>query len=251
MKRWRSARRAALLGWTVGTAALAITLVLGVCIAAWVDLAPAAKGFSMKKGEGVLPAFIRLRLPAGVAGLMLAAIFAASMSSLDSAIHSMSTAGIVDFLRRFSRRPPSPRAELLTARFATVGFGIVAVFGALHAAAADKSILESLVTWLGYFAGPLLGLFLLGLLTRRTEQVGALVGTAVAFAVVAFVVLSGILGTEGPSGKMVWIVHPLWLAPASCLVTLGVGTLVSRFRPAPDRAHLEGLTLWTRKGPRA
>jgi solute:Na+ symporter, SSS family len=235
----RSARRAGITAWTVGTIATAITLFLGVCIAAWADLAPTAGTFSPPVGDDVLPMFIAARLPAGLAGLMLAAIFAASMSSIDSAIHSMSTAGIVDFLRRFSKRPPSPKAELRAARLGTVAFGVIAVLGALYAAAGEAHIFETLFKWLAYFAGPLLGLFLLGLLTRRVEQVGALVGAGVAG---GFVLLCVIIEAPRAFGF-----HPLWFAPGSCLLTFGYGYVVSLLRPPPPTDRIEGLTLFTRR----
>lgn len=223
-----AARRAALCGWAVGAVALGLTLFLGVCIRAWSELAPVAvDAFEVRRNDQVLPAFILARLPAGVAGLMLAAIFAASMSSLDSAIHSMSTATIVDFVRRFSKRAPDPRRELRVARAATVLIGIGAIGGALAAARAETQILETLVTWLGYFAGPLLGMFLLGMTSARANETGVLVGAVASF--VAVVVIVWQLGT------MPWGFHRIWLTPFSCASTLAVGWLVSLATGAPDR----------------
>jgi SSS family solute:Na+ symporter len=226
------ARRAAYTAWAIGTTALFLSLLLGVCLAAWTSLVPGAP--PLEEGDRALPAFIGARLPAGVAGLMLAAIFAASMSSLDSAIHSTATAFLVDFVRRFSKRPPTPRAELFWARAATAGFGILATLGALLAAGQSKGILETLVTWLGYFAGPLLGLFLLGIASRRANEVGVLSGVATAFLAVGAAVLLGIPKALG--------LHSLWLAPFSAAVTLGVGWAASFLRPPPGAGRLEGLT---------
>ena len=226
----RSARRAALTGWAVGTAALGLTLFLGVCLAAWVDLAPDAE--ALPSGGKVLPGFIAGRLPSGLAGLMLAAIFAASLSSLDSAIHSTSTALIVDFFRRFSA--PDARRELLVARLTTVAVGVLATLGAVYAAERQTGILKTLVTWLGYVAGPLLGLFLLGLLVKRANQVGALVGVAISMAAVLAVAW---FGPEQP-----WGFDRLWLAPFSCALTGVLGWLASLARPAPDPARLRGLS---------
>lgn len=229
-----SARRVAVTGWTIGTFSLGFTLFLGACLSAWVALAPAAKGFAVEKGAEVLPAFLVARLPAGVAGLLLAAIFAASMSSLDSAIHSMSTASIVDFLRRFSRRTPSRRAELLTARFTTVACGVLATIGALLAADLHTTILETLVTWLGYVAGPLLGLFLLGMLTKQANETGALLGLAAGGVQVA---LSLALALPQRSG-----LHPLWIAPLSCVETFAVGWTLSLFFPPTAKRTSRGAT---------
>jgi SSS family solute:Na+ symporter len=226
----RAARRAALTGWAAGTLALGLTLFLGVGLAAWVDLAPDAA--ALAGGGKVLPGFIASRLPAGLAGLMLAAIFAASMSSLDSAIHSISTAAIVDFLRRFSA--PDARRELLLARLTTVAVGVLATLGAVYAADRQTGILKTLVTWLGYVAGPLLGLFLLGLLVKRANQVGALIGVGAAAAAVLFVAW---LGPDKP-----WGFDRLWLAPFSCVLTCLVGWLASLAGPVPDPSRLHGLS---------
>jgi SSS family solute:Na+ symporter len=215
-----SARRAALTGWVAGTVTLGLTLFLGVVLGAWLSLAPAARGLVAEKGDAVLPLFIGARLPAGLEGLMLAAIFAASMSSLDSAIHSISTAVIVDFQRRFSRRERNVRAELRLARVVTACVGVLATIGALYAAERSALILETLITWLGYFAGPLLGLFLLGMLTRGVTERGALTGVGAAFAgIVALLTFTG--------GPRSFGFHPLWIAPASLAVTLAVGMVAS------------------------
>jgi SSS family solute:Na+ symporter len=214
-----AARRAAFTGWTVGTITLGLTLFLGVCLGVWQKLAPGGAALDVERSDQVLPAFIDLRLPVGVAGLMLAAIFAASMSSLDSAIHSMSTVAIVDFLRRFARRKPDSRTELRVARFGTVLFGLLAIVGALYAAETSTQLLETLVTWLGYFAGPLLGLFLLGMLTKRVDEPSALLGVGIALESEIFVLVL--------AGPRPWGFHPLWLAPFSCGATLVVGFLAS------------------------
>lgn len=224
----RSARRAAISAWAVGAVAVSLTLFLGVCLGAWSDLVP---GAALPKGDEVLPSFIDARLPAGIAGLLLACVLGASMASLDSPIHSTSTAVLVDFVRRFARHPPDAKAELFWARFAVVAFGLAAAAGALYASTLAEGILDNLVRWLGYFAGPLLGLFLLGMLSRRANEPGALAGVAA-----AFVLLGAGIGCGVP-----WGFHPLWLAPASAAATAGVGWAASLLRPPPDPLRLRGL----------
>jgi len=226
-----SARRAAISAWGIGAVAVLLTLLLGVCLSAWIDLVPGGSG--VPKGDRVLPSFIGTRLPAGVAGLLLAAVLGASMSSLDAPIHSTSTAFLVDFVRRFARRPPSAKAEILWARVATVAFGAAATLGAFYAAGREGGILQTLVTWLGYFAGPLLGLFLLGMLSTRANEPGALVGVGAAFL--------GILLALRAGGSKPWGFHPLWFAPASAAVTGGLGWAASLFWRPPDPLRLRGL----------
>ncbi|MEM8882654.1 MAG: sodium/solute symporter [Planctomycetota bacterium] len=208
-----SARRAAFTGWLAGTIALAMTLVLGVALSAWSELAPAAEGFTVEKGDEALPRFLVARLPPGLAGLMLAAIFAASMSSLDSAIHSMSTSFLVDIVRRPSLR---------LARLMTVVVGFVATFGALAAARSESGLLVTMVTWLAYFAGPMLGLFLVGMLSKRPRERHALLGVAAGIAMV-FVLAQF---------TAVLPFHRLWLCPIATLTTLLTGWAASLGRPA-------------------
>jgi SSS family solute:Na+ symporter len=216
-----AARRAAITGWAVGTVALGATLFLGACLAIWAS--HHHRPLDVDGADAVLPAFLRTRLPAGFAGLVLAAILASSMSSLDSAIHSMSTAVIVDFRRRFARRAPGAAAELRVARLTTVACGVLATIGALYAAQRGEALLNLLIGWLGYFAGPLLGLFLLGMLTRRVREAEAMAGVVAALAAVTWLVVF-------PPEGLFHDVHRLWLAPFSCAVTVGVALAVFGFR---------------------
>ncbi len=229
-----SARRAAFLGWGIGFVAVALTLFLGVSLATW---AVEAQGGEVLKGAGndVLPLFIVHRLPAGLSGLLVAAIFAASMSSMDSAIHSMSTATLVDFVRRFRRTPLPADSELRLARVLTAVFGVAAIGMALVAAGRSESLLRTLINWLGYFAGPLLGLFSLGIFSRRATQTGALIGVTCGAALVMIAVLLDV------PAKL--HVQKLWLAPLALVVTVGVGWLASLLTPPPDTAQTDGMTL--------
>ncbi|MHC4939897.1 MAG: sodium:solute symporter family transporter [Planctomycetota bacterium] len=204
----KSARRAALTGWLAGSIALSITLLLGVAIFAWQELAPAAEGFAIDKGDKVLPKFLVTRMPAGMAGLMLAAIFAASMSSLDSAVHAMSTSFMVDIVRR---------RDLRLARIATIVVGVIATFGALAAARSETGLLETMASWLAYFAGPMLGLFLLGMLTKVREG-AALFGAATG---VLLVFVLAWYQNELPF-------HRLWLCPIATVATVVAGAIRGR-----------------------
>ena len=220
----RDARRAALTGWGIGLIAVTVTLVLGVGLGAWF-----AHEGRIVKPDRMLATFVAERLPAGLGGLFVVAIFAAAMSSIDSAIHSMSTVTIIDGLKRW--RPGDLGRELLVARLLTVAFGLLGIAAAFTVAlaAGETTLLDTLLTWLGYFAGPIVGFFLLGVLTRAHGDF-ALEGVIVAFAGVATSVARDLPGLAG--------FHPLWLAPAAALVTFGYGVVGSRFaapgEPAPD-----------------
>jgi len=117
----------------------------------------------------------------------------------------------------------------------------VATHGAIVAAQAQTTLLETLVTWLGYFAGPLLGLFLLGMLTRRANEFGALVGTGVAILFVLALAWAW-TGPESGTPYKPWGFHRLWFAPFSCALTIVLGFLASLLRPPPSKEQLHGLT---------
>ena len=131
--------------------------------------------------------------------------------------------------------------ELRFAREMTLLFGLVATHGAIVAAQAQTTLLETLVTWLGYFAGPLLGLFLLGMLTRRANEFGALVGTGVAILFVLALAWAW-TGPESGTPYKPWGFHRLWFAPFSCALTIVLGFLASLLRPPPSKEQLHGLT---------
>ncbi len=116
------ARRAALTGWAVGLFVTLITLLLGVLFFAFYQ-APRARALPGLAPDAIFPRFAADHLPAGILGLAVAAIFAAAMSSLDSALHSLSTSSVVDLYRRFFSSNRSDMHYLKVARGATLSLG--------------------------------------------------------------------------------------------------------------------------------
>jgi SSS family solute:Na+ symporter len=227
------ARRAALLGWGVGAFVTVITLFLGVLLFAFYR---GSAGDVPASADAIFPHFVSTQLPAGVAGLLVAAIFAAGMSSLDSALNSMATASVVDIYRRFLNPSGEDRHYLRAARVMTFVWGVVGILAGLYVAGRG-SLLAMAVRYVGYFAGPVLGLFLLGFLTRRTNGRGALAGVTVSF---AFVVLAinapRLFGTTAP-------VSGIWIAAWGTAVCVTVGRLASQLWPAPDPERIRGLVV--------
>ena len=183
------------------------------------------------KNDEVFPWFIVEHLPSGISGLVIAAVFAASMSSLDSSMNSVATAIVCDFYRRWWPAVDDARC-LRLARWITVATGVFGGGVAIMLARTDiSSIWDTLRTIFGFFGGPLLGVFLLAALTRRTNSVGALVGLAMGILTTLLAVkytalnfmLYGMIGT------------------LSCLFG---GVLVSLVVPVRQR-DLNGLTIWT------
>ena len=141
--------------------------------------------------DDVLPWFVAHEMPAGVSGLVIAGLFAAAMSSLDSSMNSMATAITTDFYGR-AKPGASDARRLRLARVLTVALGVVGTGSAVWMAAyGGKSMLDQYLAVVGLFLGGLGGLFLLGIATRRASGTAALIGFAGSAAVLAWVQGSG------------------------------------------------------------
>lgn len=146
--------------------------------------------------DQILPLFIVEMLPAGVAGIVLAGLFAAAMSSLDSSMNSVATAFTTDWYRRF-RPEADDRRRLVVARIATVVIGIVGTGAALVMAGLDDpSLLDVWFKVIGLFGSGVAGVFLLGALTRRTGPIagwsGLVASAGTVWSVGAFTGISGL-----------------------------------------------------------
>lgn len=126
--------------------------------------------------DSIFPLFISQQLPAGVAGLLIAAVFAASMSTLDSSLNSVSAALVTDFFVRF-RPESSDRSRLVLARVLTAGLGVVATATSIALATFDiGSLWDTFQGMMGLLGGGLAGLFALGIFFRSANGPGALAG---------------------------------------------------------------------------
>lgn len=162
--------------------------------------------------DRILPYYIMTGLPNGVSGLVITAIFAAAMSSMDSGIHSMSTVIINDFIRPFRRSAVSDQSDLRLARTLVGLLGICATLIAFWVSRFDH-ILEASYTIAGMFNGPILAVFLLGVLTRRTRLTGVLMGM--------------VAGVAAAASLQSTSLHFLFFFPIAMFVTLVVGYLAS------------------------
>lgn len=129
-----------------------------------------------EKLDQILPMFLVAQLPAGVSGLVVAALFAAAMSSLDSAMNSVATAFTTDWYQRFFPGRDDHRL-LRVARIATIGIGVIGTGAALLMVRAnDPSLLDLWFKVLGLFGSGVAGVFLLGAITKRTGPIAGWAG---------------------------------------------------------------------------
>ena len=129
--------------------------------------------------DRVFPAFIASHLPAGVLGLVVAAIIAAAMSTLSSSLNSSSAASVADFyipLTSRTGRRRSPAHDLKVSKWMTVVWGTVQVGVALVAIELSSRVVDEVLGIASFTNGVMLGIFLLGTLTRRVQQRATCVG---------------------------------------------------------------------------
>ena len=182
----------------------------------------------------VFAEFIARQLPPGMAGLLVAGLFAASMSTIDSGVNSICAAATTDFVRRFGlvrERNMLMFARILTLVVGAAGTG-AAVVMSFHAI---ESMYNFFISVLGLFGGPLAGMFVLGIFARRCGSLGALSGAGVSAAIMLFIFFNrNILPVDDMLMGLLGLVI--------CVITgYAVGLLTGRGKQPP-----RGLTIYSR-----
>jgi SSS family transporter len=166
----------------------------------------------------VFPTFVVEHMPIGLVGLIIAAIFAAAMSSIAAELNSLATATVIDVYKRLLRPAETDSHYLTVARWATAGWGLFACVMAVYAAGVG-SLIEVVNRYGSYFYGSILGVFILALGFRRANGHGAFVGLIAGMASVWYVATS-------------FSIAYLWLnvvgAVAVTIVGLGVSLVTTK-----------------------
>lgn len=177
----RSQRQSQLALISSGVAILvlfSLFLLIGAMLFVFYRFSPPALAF--QRTDTIFPTFVVDHMPHGISGLVISAILAAAMSNLSAALNSLSSASIVDFYARL--KPQSTdRNRLRLSRYSTVLWA-VALFGLALLARQGGRVVEVALAIVSVAYGALLGAFLLGVLTRRATEQGALTGMIVGFA---------------------------------------------------------------------
>ncbi len=189
----------------------ALFLIVGVMLYAFYRVP--SKSFG--KADFIYPSFIVHHMPHGISGLLIAAILAAAMSNLSAALNSLSSSSMIDF---YLRRHPEvdERRRVRLSRLATLFWAIVLFVLAVLSLHKVSRVVEVGLSIVSVAYGALLGVFLLGVLTRRANQPGAVIGMICGFGVELYIWL----GTRVP-----WT----WYVAIGTLVTFSVGFIASLF----------------------
>ena len=190
-------------------------LVVGVVLYAFYLHFPRPTPFT--RPDQIFPTFVVTQLPRGLAGLVIAAIIAAAMANLSAAFNSLASSSVMDFYKPFVRPGADERHYLRVSRGMTLAWGGVLTLIALGAQQFHRSVLELALTIASVPYGSMLGIFLLGVLTKRANSRGALTGALAALATLAAVMAFT---------SIAWT----WYVAIGTVTTFAVGLLTSLAR---------------------
>lgn len=183
------------------------------------------------RSDGMFPLFAAQNLPAGLAGLVVAALFAATMSTLSSAINSTANLGVEDFYRRLYSKA-SEKSCLLMSRIVSAALGVIGTLAALWLVNSDlRSVWDLAIMLTGMILAPIAGIFFLGIFTLRANSAGVITGAA------ASILATYLVKTYSP-------IHHFLYLPVGVITCVLFGYLVSIILP-PANKTLAGLTVFT------
>lgn len=178
-------------------------------------------------GDKVLPHFMVTHVPTGLVGLIVSAILSAAMSTISSNMNSSATVFTMDIYKRHFKPNITDRQQLFILHIATVAFGLIGM-GTGLAMIGAKSLLDIWWELSGIFAGGMLGLFLLGLISRQTKNAEALTATVIGVAVILWMTFS-----DRINGDYAFLKSPLHKNMIIVVGTLTIflaGLLLTRLR---------------------
>ena len=160
---------------------------LGVCLGAYATVQPGFVAELPPAGNGsvnynlAVPIFVLKHFPHGLIGLVMVGLLAAAMSSLDSTLNALSALSMQDVVKGFAEKKLSNRVEILLSKLLTVFWGVVCLAFSFYVGNVSRTLIESVNKIGSLINGPLLAVFVMGMLSRRVNGQGAIIGLIVGF----------------------------------------------------------------------
>ena len=225
-KSMREGRRSVLFDALIAVPVSFFLYLLGAALYVFYHFYPNRLG-TLPSVDALLPYFVLHEVGGAFAGLITASIFAASMAVMSAGINSLTTVSTLDLYRRLLRPGRGESHYVLVGKFGTVAWGAAATCGALYAGrlgpvANAYNIINS------FIGGPMLGIFLLGMLTRRANSTPTLIGAGTGLVVASLFAWKSQISI-------------FYYALIGVVVTIIVGYLLSLAQPSRDPAELGGL----------
>ncbi len=244
----KEARRAILIGAFTALPIWVYFIFLGTALYVFYKVFPAPE-LSNMKSEQVLPFFILTCIPPGVAGFVLAGFFAAAMSTLDSSINASAATFTNDFYRRLLVKGRSEIHYLWIGRALSLFFAAIMITVAfIIYSARSETLVEIQLTYISLLSGGLLGLFLLGFLSEKVDNVAAIVatvGTILVICVWGF--LDSSLGRGLFPNLADFLPNKLWINVLSNTILFTLSYFITTLFRRRSGKNLDNLTIWTVK----
>ena len=231
-----SAIRASLLGISLTVPIWTIFMFIGTALFVFYKQRGLPEGMH---SEAVFPYFIMTQLPAGIVGFIVAALISAAICSLSADLNSLAAVGMQDYYKKL-RPNKSDKQYLYVSKTFVVLSGLLSIgIGALYLVTGNEGVLGVVFTIYAIFSGGIVGIFLLGLFSARTNRQGVNIGIIACIIFTAYAFLTSTpIGIKRPSllldlGKFNFTHHKLMLGVYSHLVVIVVGYISSLFFPKP------------------
>lgn len=187
-------------------------------------------------GDKIMPHFLVNKIPVGIVGLIVSAILSAAMSTISSGMNASATVFSVDIYKRYFKRGINDKQNLRLLHISTVVFGCLGLIAGI-AMIGVKSILDVWWELSGIFAAGMLGLFLLGIISRRTKNHEALTATIIGILVILWMTFSNLLPQS--LGYLKSPLHKNMIIVIGTLTIFLVGIVLTRLRRQTANATLE------------
>lgn len=238
----REAKKAAYIGVLMSVPIWALFMFIGTALFAYYHAQGAPVLPEGLKADEVFPYFISHELPVGIRGLIIAALAAAAISSLDSDLNCLSAIAVQDYYLRF-RKKATDKQQLRFGRWMVVLAGVGAIgVAVLYISWGGEGVLGALFELYAIFSAGIVGIFLLGLFSRRANKQGLYIGIIAAILYTAYAVLTstkvdingdGIEGVILDLGEWNFGHHKYMLGVYSHIIVLVVGYFASYLFKTP------------------
>ena len=234
----KGAIRASLMGILLTVPVWTIFMFIGTALFVFYKQQPLPEGL---RAEAVFPYFIKTRLPVGVVGLILSAMISAAICSLSADLNSLAAVGVEDYYKK-AKPGHSDQHYLKASRWIVVFSGVLTVLiGIFYVNAGSEGVLGIIFTLYAIFSGGIVGIFLLGLFSARTNRQGITIGIIACILFTAYALLTSTEIGLGENKKRLLDLgaynfkhDKLMLGVYSHLIVIGVGYIASLFFPKPE-----------------
>ena len=191
-----------------------------------------------ENADKIFPYFIVSGLPTGMTGLLIASIFAAGMSTVSTSVNSSATVILSDHFKKYINKNISEKEEVRVLTVSSIIMGVLSIVVAL-AFDGVESALDAWWALASIFSGGILGLFLLGYMSKKVRKIDALTGVVLGVIVIAWMSLSPVLFTDGLWTRFRSPFHANLTIVFGTLVIFLTGFLLSRLFNRRDNMHVD------------